>query len=124
MSERICTLGIAGISVFGATRIGWSSIESTIRIHQARNKRPTPSIRSTSAREPSRVRFEAPEARCTGPSLDLGEDLRLEAAAVDGCVLAAEGKLVHLTAFPSTQEAVWPAPGGRSRRQAPRLPSR
>jgi hypothetical protein len=57
----------------------------------------------------ARARFDAPEpflaaiARArlrVGPSLGLGEDLRLEDAEVDGCALACGG-LVHATVFPA-----------------------
>jgi hypothetical protein len=65
--------------------------------------------------ERSRVHFEAPEpflaavaaapVRTEGPSLGLGDDLRLGSEVVEACALAFEGELVHLTGFPAPQEA-------------------
>ncbi|MDH3213168.1 MAG: hypothetical protein OEM05_11845 [Myxococcales bacterium] len=60
-------------------------------------------------REPGRLRFESPQAFLaavasaparSGASLGMGQDLRLESDAVEGCALVANGALVHLTAFP------------------------
>jgi hypothetical protein len=63
--------------------------------------------------ERTRLRFEAPESfldavgaapiRTHGPSLGLGDDLRLASEAVEACALAVEGELVHLTGFPARQ---------------------
>ena len=63
--------------------------------------------------EAPRVRFGAPEPFLRaigeapvvtfGPSLGLGEDLRLGDDVVEACALAAAGELVHLTAFPTPQ---------------------
>lgn len=63
--------------------------------------------------ESPRVRFDAPNpflravaeapVATFGPSLGLGEDLRLGSEAVEACALSAGGELVHVSAFPTAQ---------------------
>jgi len=45
-----------------------------------------------------------------GPSLGVGEDLRIEGEGVAGCALVA-GQVVHLTAFPAQQASGAPDAG-------------
>ena len=64
--------------------------------------------------EQSRVRFDGPEPflaavgtapeQTRGPSLGVGEDVRLRSQSVEACALIAEGAVVHLTGFLASQD--------------------
>ncbi len=101
---------VAGLEVIGRPEVFAAAFQALLRAYAIDAVDAALVRRLEGERDEAAPRFETPEsfldalarARVSrGPSLGLGDDLRLEGAGVAGCALEHGEQIVHLTAFPA-----------------------
>ena len=111
LERQVGFVAVAGDAIVGLEAIGRPEVfadqfEGLVRAYAIDAIDPAPGRRDG---EPSPPGSDSPEAflaalgrapALRGPSLGLGDDLRIEGEGVAGCALVA-GQVVHLTAFPA-----------------------
>jgi hypothetical protein len=102
---------VAGIEAIGRPEVFAASFERLVDAY-AVDALDHQAVRESLGKRAPGAEFSEPEAFLealrqapvrSGPSLGLGQDLRLEGERLEGCALAAV-ELVHLTAYPFTEE--------------------
>ena len=115
LERQVGFVAVAGDAIVGLEAIGRPEVfadqfEGLVRAYAIDAIDPAPGRRDREERAPG---SDSPEAflaalgrapALRGPSLGLGDDLRIEGEGVAGCALVA-GQVVHLTAFPAQAPA-------------------